>query len=157
MLLSIAIIAVMIAPISSQGQNNQHPLQVEVVNTPTVHDADNPARQPVQTFVSFDDPYVVPAGKRLVIEYFSGQVINDDGTVSSATLRTSTGGSVNLDHLVPLGPPTGTNGTQNSYQFGQLVRVYADPGTEVRAAYLYSGTGSVTVIGRISGHLVDVQ
>jgi hypothetical protein len=101
------------------------------------------------------DLYTVPAGKRAVIEYFSfshgargADVPGFDmrpalfTTVSGTTIRSF------IQPLVVMGPSEG--GT------GQVVRLYADPGTTVVARVIAGSVAGFDALFSISGVLVDV-
>jgi hypothetical protein len=102
----------------------------------------------------------VPAGKRAVIEYFSGEALLDPQQVALASLVTAVGTKTSLKHFVPptspaftLGagvPPVGTTG------WGQQVHLYADPATVINGSAERSGSGLFTFAFHISGYLVDV-
>jgi hypothetical protein len=81
--------------------------------------------------------YQVPAGKRLVIEYVSSV---SDSSLRSISITTTVGGS-QAEWFFTSG-------------MGNLVRMYADPGTNVGAS-VYHGTGLVRIL--MSGYLVDAQ
>jgi hypothetical protein len=65
--------------------------------------------------------FAVPTGQRLVIEYISGQC-NTGGNIE---FLVTTGGSLNR-HYVTIPP-----GNVPNMEFGHLVKLYADPGTNV--------------------------
>jgi hypothetical protein len=93
--------------------------------------------------------YVVPAGKRLVIEYYSAQLTQyPSGGYGYLYLITTVGGNQAYYKAVP---PVGSTVPVN-----QLTRIYADPGTQVLASV---GQSSGTSCGGdiiLSGHLVNV-
>jgi hypothetical protein len=123
------------------------------------------ASQPVQVELGYNSeigttaPFTVPAGKRLVIEYVGAfyAVPTDPGhqAVDSISISTQVG-SATVGHLVLTyrvqndPPPTGFT----IYHAGQHLKLYADPGTQVRGEGFPSNTstGSVT----ISGHYVNL-
>lgn len=150
---------------------------VEISNEIDVRDTDNPALQPVtmgyvvassdsQTLVTNTLPfYVVPEGKRLVIEFFSGRTVFDP---QNNTAR----GSWTLDIFDPGLATTsrhflGTSGqtgpcslVQACLIFSQPVKIYANPGASLSMTVGYSLTMpsalGTTGRGTISGHLVDL-
>lgn len=108
--------------------------------------------------------FTVPADKRLVIEYVSGGsciTANDSAdlgyTVSFAV--DTIVGDVKARHEVPFHYVGAAWGYGKSYQAGQTVRLYADPGTQVTvsAANTLIGTGRIAVRATISGYLESVQ
>jgi hypothetical protein len=142
---------------------------VEVVNTPSVKDADNPARQPFHYtgsvnmgyntwYQSFTIP--VPAGKRLVIEQVSAYVTTAIvGVIPSAYVLATTGG---VDAYAALPLAYGGEYSDKLYLGTQSVRLYADPLTNVvmkltRSRDLNGGFNGVTSgTMTISGYLVTL-
>jgi hypothetical protein len=142
-----------------------------------VRDVDHPARQPVHlrgidTFdstgaaagpleICFGQPScttVVPAGKRLVIEFLSVYATIPSGdTVDQLTVST---------RLLPATATTqyltvtfqSTHIGQSRFRGAHMVRMYADPGTSVN---FQSNRSSATAGGNIvihgSGYLVDLN
>ena len=100
------------------------------------------------------DLYTVPAGKRLVIEYFSG-------LANVAAAGESVRMSVNVNsrfHYLPLLPPaiTGPN-TGAITSGGQVMRLYAEPLTVVQGDVLRTGAAGTTgVLFSLSGYLENV-
>ncbi|HTT36356.1 MAG TPA: hypothetical protein VMH32_01655 [Burkholderiales bacterium] len=152
---------------------DDYSVAVKVTNTPTVtfaqgasiRNADNPAFQPFQatgTGTISNSALVtlttVPANKRLVIEYvsFSASVPTDQrvmGTVSTALASGAASFVVSV-------APQGSDGFKDYFAGSQVVRIYADPGTDVvaecdRVPPLGTGAGSCTFA--ISGYFVDIQ
>ena len=132
-----------------------------------VRDVDNPARQPIQRFfIRFPsspgppDPYTVPEGKRLVIEYVSGEVTNSATCTAKAagifTTITNDGTQVGTAHRFPL---TATTIPLVSV-FGQVTRLYADPNTTVQPSFSgVDNTGNCVVPAFqliFSGYFVDL-
>ena len=160
MLLITTVLLMIVGPFTtpSEGQGNQQPINVNVVNAPTVRDADNPARQPVHAFLTLSTDYVVPAGKRLVIEWVSGSASIPDVAgdhLVAVLVRTALGGPGAIDQRLPLTPTLVL--TRKLYSFAELTRLYADPGTTVSISYSYTGgVSDVIVTGVFSGYLVDV-
>ncbi len=117
---------------------------------------EEPSTQPIQLTLSPSSnsshqataTYTVPAGKRLVIEYYSAQLtqfpVGGSGCVS---LSTTVGGRTGTYKVVP--PIAST------VPYNQLTRIYADPGTFVRAAVVQSSGGSCGASIVLSGHLVN--
>ena len=147
---------------------------VNVVNTPSVSDADNPARQPFQAVVtgvlsaSGDTGNVpittVPAGKRLIIEHVSVFCFAQTGQriflASIGVALQNAYNGANLNHYLTLSPQ-GSNGFDlDFYTASEQVRLYADPGTQVfvdAAGNPPSASGLPSSAHfAISGYLVDV-
>ena len=119
-----------------------------------VSTADSPAHTPVHGSFSLSttNAYLVPADKRLVIEYASGECVVTSGvaTVSDGYIQTAVGGSGwNFAF------PTVRAISPTHISFAGAIHIYADPGTRVRANYLYSGTGSVDCFGSFAGYLTN--
>jgi hypothetical protein len=146
---------------------------VNVVNTPTVKDADNPARQPfhASAYVGFSNGSAsatatittVPAGKRLIIEHVSvyGQMLVGQtmrrAAIGTSLLNYNDGGYVFDDLTVS---PQGSDGVKDYFVASQDVRLYADPGTQVLGTAIRNSTAGANpdtaVQFSISGYLVDV-
>ena len=139
-----------------QGGGNKQPLNVSVVNTPTVRDADSPARQPFHAEL----PFEVPAGKRLVIEYFSAQATTaPDCHLLSLNVATGLAGQATVNHSFAPTFAVVAGGVQvrNRVTFSHPTRLYADPGLAIGVGHTTSGLECDLQITRssISGHLVD--
>jgi len=119
-----------------------------------VRNVDEAALQPIQfnllphssssnqNAVSFQ----VPAGKRLVIEYYSAQAQDLSGGAAAMTLSTVSNG--NFTSYIVYVNKNDTNAVN------QTTKIYADPGSSVQAFAFNSGTtcgGSISV----SGYLVN--
>jgi hypothetical protein len=119
--------------------------RVRIVNTPQApvptRQTDLPAFQPVQRTGNVPGGvrevalYTVPAGKRLVIEYVEGEV----------GWQTTVGG-VTVAYF-----PSAPAGAE-----GQMIRIYADPGTRVFAVRRATSRMGTQPLGRFSGYLVDL-
>lgn len=156
------------------------PSEVIVINEPTepvpTRDVDNPGRQPVQaskavplgTLIGPDNfvLYKVPAGKRLVVEYFSSQVgIDSAASVSryilGITLNPSPSGTSTFGHFITPtyhSPCTICAGTTELFIASQPIRMYVDAGYTLYVNITFSG--AVGDFGfaffSVSGYLVDV-
>jgi hypothetical protein len=154
---------------------SSQPVPVAVTNTPTVklasdpnyptfvRDVDNPARQAFQDRLTFNlaDGFsevcmpiaVVPAGKRLVIEYVSARVSLPGGQkLRGVQLFNNLNGDFAYHYLMPA--PTGAF---NEYVVGQPLRLYADANTQVSiCASRDLSAGTAQVLATISGYLVDM-
>ena len=151
-----------LAPGTSVAINNTP--NVNVVNTADApvleRDVDNPARQPFQSSTNFPSSFMVPGGKRLVIEFLSARVaFPEPCRMSDLTLSTVAGGQGAVYYFFPntIDPVL----RARAVVVNQETRIYADPGTQVAVngerGCFAGGTlddyiGTVT----ISGYLVDV-
>ncbi len=147
---------------TSAEQYSRRSIPVTIVNTPVTTKI-----APLQAFqwgvmnVDFDPTqlgasvsFVIPDGKRLVIEYVSGNVFVDIGDAVVFSVSTTVDGVLAHHQLVltPLGP---SGGFAKGYTASQSMRLYADSGTEVT---VYAGNtlgGRATMHASISGYLVD--
>lgn len=139
---------------------------VNVVNSPSVRDADNPARQPFQASFNVtpadnvcfgQTTFQIPAKQELVIEYASATAfIPGAGQGVLYTVETTAGGA-NVPHHLFTTPPVNAAGI---VAVSQLVRVYADPGTTVTVTFSelggFCGNGVSQVGMELSGFLVNV-
>jgi hypothetical protein len=102
------------------------------------------------------DLYAVPAGKRLVIEYFSAFAnLPSAGDSARVNLQIST----NLRTLyLPLFPPAAPGVISGAFTSGgQAMRAYAEPFEVVSGHSLRSaGAGSFAFVYEMSGYLVNV-
>jgi hypothetical protein len=90
----------------------------------------------------------VPAGKRLVIEYYSAQAQDLSGGASGMTIGTTANGNF-VSYIVYVNKAD-TNAVN------QTTRIYADPGTVVQAfAFNGGGATSCGATINISGYLVN--
>lgn len=134
---------------------------VRVTNVPTdsvnVRDVDTPGRQAVQFTLSpssgvssfSQDQFTVPAGKRLVIEYYSAQLTQYPSSgYAYMYMTTSVGGNTNYYKVIP---PSSTTAP-----FNQLTRIYADPGTQVTAQVTQSSGTSSGGNLIVSGYYINV-
>jgi len=122
-----------------------------------VRNVDEGALQPVQfnllphSSVSGQNAayFNVPAGKRLIIEYYSAQAQDLSGGASGLTLGTTANG--NFGSYIVYVNKNDTNAVN------QTTKIYADPGTVVQA-YVFNGGGatSCAALINISGYLVDL-
>src|SRR5437867_3289252 len=137
---------VLMNPSTSHSQTSNK--DVRVVNTTAepvpVRDVDN-ARQPFQEVAlvvipasssSASSTFTVPAGKRLVIEYVSGNNTLFAGQkLRGAFILTYVGGQYQRHYLlIHHGEPY--NNTNEEFVTAQEMKAYADPGTQVEV-FLY--------------------
>ena len=110
---------------------------VRVTNTPLPVTVTNPTVPPssetplVFSLANAGSTFAVPEGKRLVIEYVSGTCLTFPN--GSVFLRATTNGTT-LGHYFssPVINPLPSGTPQIAYAtFGDLVKIYADPGTNV--------------------------
>lgn len=93
---------------------------------------------------------VVPANRRLVIEYASATVKPVPGQDVTGEVRTLVGTELVFHALTFAPTPSGVNAVA-----GQVVRLYADPGTAVSICINRTpGGNDVGVVANISGRLV---
>jgi hypothetical protein len=97
--------------------------------------------------------FAVPAGKRLVIEYVSGNAFVDIGDAVVFSVSTTVNGVLAHHKLVltPVGP---SGGFAKGYTASQSLILYADSETDVT---IYVGNtlgGRATMHASISGYLV---
>ncbi|MBZ5728289.1 MAG: hypothetical protein LAP87_25300 [Acidobacteriia bacterium] len=131
-----------------------------------VCDVDSPARQPFQAAVEIKLPngtggqngfVVVPKGKRLVIEYASGEAFLPTGQKGLFSVITSLAGQTTGTRHYLDSDALGKFGAPDYFRAGQVVRLYADQGTTVMLrADRDIATGDGLARMSISGHLVDV-
>lgn len=136
------------------------PVPATIVNPTTspvpTTDVNEAALQPFQatlfphssTTNEATDTFTVPAGKRLVIEYYSSQPQDLSGGAAGMVLTTTAGGTF-VQYIVYVNANT-TN------QVNQTTRIYADPGTTVEAFAFNANANSCAGFVSVSGHLVNV-
>jgi len=133
------------------------PIPVTVSNTVQNRDLDNPALQPFQFTLapssnssnSATDSYTVPAGKRVVLEYYSAQLTQYPlGGYGYMYLITTGGGNAAYYKAVPA--------VASTVPLNQLTRIYADPGTTIQASVTQSSGSSCGGVVILSGYLVNV-
>jgi hypothetical protein len=128
----------------------------------SVHDLDNPARQPFQFQLTDRSPrFDVPVGKMLVIEFVSGDYLvptapdlpSVDSIISLSTIAgTGTQGVSFGLHSVLSYKGRAMSGV-TTYLISQVVRIYANGGTAVEAE---EGIGAPAFSIFCSGHYIDV-
>ena len=133
------------------------PIPVSVSNTIQNHDVDNPARQPFQFTLApssnvsntATDSYTVPAGKRVVLEYYSAQLTEYPvGGYGYMYLITTGGGRTAYYKAVPV--------VASATPMNQVTRIYADPGTTIQASVTSSSGSSCGGNMILSGYFVDL-
>jgi hypothetical protein len=153
--LGIAALIVVLAANTRITHASGGPVVVQVFGTASTQDVNNPDLQPVQfnllphSLTSNQNAafFTVPAGKRLVIDYYSSQAQDLSGGAAAMTLGTTAGG-VFGSYIVY----TNKNDTN---EVNQTCHIVADPGTAVEAFAFNSGATCGGLIN-ISGHYVNV-
>lgn len=102
--------------------------------------------------------FVVPAGKRLIIEYVGWQTTVEPGEIAKARIATRVDGNFTFHRLgVQSVGNAGVNGGV-IMEDGKLVKLFSDPETTVTGQVFTGPNGTVeNVIFSISGFLVDVE
>jgi hypothetical protein len=149
---------------------------VNVVNSPAVTVGNAPANpvpvsivsdgmQPFQEAVDFvlapgaredNATFVVPAGKRLVIEHFSAIAQGPTGQRYLAWVRTTVNAVTPSGTYLVFSQQMAAGGV-DVYTATQPMRVYADPGTTVYVFFSrgFDDTGFCSFNAAISGYFVD--
>lgn len=91
--------------------------------------------------------YQVPAGQRLVIEYYSAQAQDLSGGAAAMTLSTVSNGN-NASYIVYVNK-------NDTNAVNQTTKIYADPGSFVQAFAFNNGTTCAGLI-TVSGYLVNI-
>jgi hypothetical protein len=143
------------------------PVNVKVVNTPAVKNQDDGARQPVALGVGVDfnnssratgmpvTMYTVPAGKRLVLEFWSAEVHVPIGQRAFTRIE----GCASNDIFLPLGDPfSGGSAAVNLQVNGGLLKAYCNPGDRLDINVEKSFSSGSANAGEITffGHLVNL-
>ena len=101
--------------------------------------------------------FQVPAGKRLVIEYVSGDALMPTGQKCLFSIFTSLAGQATGTQHVLETVALGKFGATDQFRTAQVVRLYADPGTNVTLrADRDLATGTATARMSLAGQLVAV-
>jgi hypothetical protein len=129
-----------------------------------IKDVDLAARQPFQWDKTVDfDPsqlggsasFTVPAGKRLVIEFVSGDIFVTKGKIVTFGVNTTVNGTATAHHLL-LTPQGGSGGYIESYLASQSLRLYADSNTTVTLGVNSTEGGDTKGFFTVSGYLVNL-
>ena len=167
LMLSAIFAAFAIAPMASYGQGKvEEAKNVNVVNTVRILSARdlNPfqATQSSSTdlFLTKAD-FIVPAGKRLIIEFASVKAsMGKDERLSVSIFATN--GGTETSHQIVMNFQQGA-GTKDFFAGAEQLLMYADPGTTVRIeanrlSIIGGGNAqSMTIDASITGYLVDLQ
>ena len=166
----ILLVAILIAALAPKATRAVAAALVQITNTSANpvpnRDVDNGPRQAVSlvaqsnlelaVFQQADDvieAYVVPPGKRLVVDFISGTIRTPAGAhISDAFLLGSTSTGQYADHL---SPNLVTAGDFNIYQVSQPIRAYYDAGQEVKASVPLTSGSFALVDFTLRGYLVD--
>jgi hypothetical protein len=133
--------ATIIGPVDDQGN-----LKVREQGTVVIRDPES-GREPWHIFLGPNDEYVVPAGKRLVIEYANGiaQVSNITQPDWTLSITETTGGQGY--HFLG----NALFNCTNCFVMSEQVRLYAPAGSTVHVGFVPAGS-----VLRLSGYLIDV-
>ena len=133
-------------------------------NPAVVRETDNPALHAIQIYTTHvvDSDYTVnfvvytvPAGKRLVIEHIDGKVDLSGTSVAQVIVSTYVN-SQYAPHMITLNPAEFWD-TIASRTFSEVVRLYADAGTNVLVEVTRPNVGSFALVPfNMSGYLIDV-
>lgn len=124
-----------------------NPVPVHEQGTVVIRDPES-AREPWHMFLGPNDVYVVPDGKRLVIEYVNGiaQLFGSTQPDWTLSIVEATGGQGY--HFIG----SSLFNCTDCYAMSQQVRLYAPAGSSVRV-----GTVPIGSVLRVSGYLIDVR
>jgi hypothetical protein len=136
--------------------DTDHPVPVVDVGTPAP--AAEPFQHHVSSFVQETLSLTVPAGKRLVIEFYSGTAATHvPCTMAAMRIETNLSGTSMQHRLLAVPVPLGEPSEFNPYTISQQVRLYADPGTSVQFAASTNPGCPADFQGAVSGYLIDVS
>jgi len=110
-----------------------------------------------ELFSDFETIYTVPGDRFLVIEYASARMgFGDRGEKVSWRILTRAGGNPASHYIGVVDNLDSDYGEDR--KSGKVVKLYADPGTDVTVhAHRAGGSGSIPITFSISGHLVPAQ
>jgi hypothetical protein len=160
-------------PVLEENKDATGNIKVHEQGTATVRSADNPARQPFRRVLQIGldggalggkADFIVPAGKRLVIEYVSAAGNTPVGQgVDVDILDGPSPSDVDATPDAALRPTSYPNagGGVDLFSSSDPVRIYVDPGNHVFVLLARTGgsgeSGPVFSQISISGHLVDPE
>ncbi len=159
----LALVGIMVAVTVSSPQSQADPSEKPVViaNTPlpvsgsvTTTDADNPARHPVQFSLSGNEStFTVPADQRLTIEFITVECkgVPTPITPIFRSIVSTVAGGANVGYLLGANFEGSDANGLGFYLGSFLVRIYADPGSQVSGST--QSNGSVCNYS-ISGYLI---
>lgn len=131
-------------PVRMLSENDRHPFQDTLtVNIPAGSN-------------NFSNILLVPNGKRLVIEYLAAETNLPPGQkINILSIGTTVNGNF-VPYYLPA-VKTAKDGPLDQFLTNQLVRLYADPGTQVVVFFARNGTNGVAGTDvAISGYLVEL-
>jgi hypothetical protein len=149
------------------------PADVNVLSLPPLQSRPAATRMPFQREFYIEVPsgslsasqsFMVPVGKRLVLEFAAGNTRLSDWEYVRLTLRTIAGGESVGHELAPTTYRRAFEGSDPPFTpdlvigFSQLVRIYADPGSSVSLTFLRTENREArpgAVAASVSGYLVD--
>ena len=146
------------------------PVPVVATITGPVTAAITPSKEPFQQDVSVlvdagvlsnTVSFAVPSGKRLVLEYVSGNTRVDDQELVRVNILTTAGGVSATHTLAPIvfhRPFEAPTHADFIVTYGQTVRIYADPGTQVSVMATRSENAEITATFfqlALSGYMVN--
>ena len=125
----------------------------------SVRDVDQPAKQPFTklALTNFSDLVTVPAGKVLVVEAVSGNIVSTLGEVAPLTVYVmdySLPGGQGVKQVHTLAPTFQTNNHKTFYTY--QTRFYVPAGQTVYMFWL-GDANPVSYMANVSGYFVDVQ
>lgn len=151
------------------------PVDVNVLSLASLQTRPTATRMPFQREFSIQVPtgsmsasetFMVPAGKRLVLEFVAGNTRLSDWEFVRLILRTIASGESAGHELAPTTYRRGFEGSNPPLHpdlnigFSQLVRIYADPGSSVSLTFLRTEireAGTAVLATSVSGYLVDCE
>jgi hypothetical protein len=133
--------ATIIGPLDDSGNVKVHEQGTVLVRDPEA------GREPWHMFLGPDDEYIVPAGKRLVIEYVNGIAQVSGFTQPDWTLSITEMNGGQGYHFIG----NSLFNCTNCYVMSEQVRLYAPAGSTVHVGFVPVGS-----VLRLSGYLVDV-
>lgn len=153
----------LITPARPQGQGggNQQPLNVNVVNSPSVNVTDLYPAQPFQRELTLpvsgaEACVSVPEGKGLIIELVTARAYGPDALSHFVLgLRTTAGGGAPVSQSIVLEKQQ-TNIGSTLFAVTQTLRVYADSGSDVCFQHADFDAGPTFALVSFSGQLVSV-
>jgi hypothetical protein len=92
--------------------------------------------------------YTVPSGQLLVIEYVSGQCVTSPPIDGNVGIQATTNRNLQFHQFSSPVFPTASQ-TQTVAPFGDVVKIYADPGSDVLYAGTSNNCSSLTLSGRL--------
>jgi hypothetical protein len=131
---------------------------VPVVDVGTPAPAAEPFQHQVSSFVPASLSLAVPAGKRLVIEFYSGAAATRvPCTMAAIRIETNLSTEPMQHRLLAVTVPEGQVSDFNQYTISQQLRLYAAPGTVVRFAASTNPQCPADFTGVASGYLIDAS